>query len=323
MTSQRYFLNILYIFQKFHLIILFNVLSVKDNSAQIIDTLYYYSPYYPDSLNIYAFVDACLQEGWCEPIAVWFTPDSSRQDTIYNVYSIIGIRFCFTSFTLAYDSISFSIHFGDDFPTESNKVYEQIISVDLNEINQNFLNDGIYMFKDIDVSAIPILKQLNHDINFWVRLNEKVFSVYNTYYCFPPYSYSGHSFGEGLPSGQWGVSDCDWIVQAMVVYDTLTNISKDNTPSYLTNDFILYQNYPNPFNSSETIIKYKITNYAKVDIILYTINGQKVANLISKYQPPGIYKLLFNSEELSSGVYIYVLRVNNIQIASRRMTLIR
>jgi hypothetical protein len=299
----------------FSKIIFFSLLYELSANAQITDTLYYYYPYYPDSLNACAFVDACIQEGWCEPIAVWYTPDSSRKDTIYNVYNIIDIRFSFSS---AYDSISFSIHFGDDFPTDSNKVYEQILSVDLTDINQNFLNDGIYMFKDIDVSAIPILTQLNHDINFWVRLNEKVFSVHNTYFDFP-YSYSDHSFGAGLPSGQWGVSDCDWIIQAVIAYDTLTGIS--NRHNIVLNDFILYQNYPNPFNPSTTI-KFALPKPETVTIKVYNIIGQKIETLLNKPMPAGHHEVEFNAGNLSSGVYLYRIEAGEWQDV-KKMVLIK
>lgn len=66
-------------------------------------------------------------------------------------------------------------------------------------------------------------------------------------------------------------------------------------------------NYPNPFNSS-TQINVKISKAGFVDIKLYNIIGEEVKEIVNEYLESGVHKFLFNSNELSSGVYL--LRMN-------------
>lgn len=86
-------------------------------------------------------------------------------------------------------------------------------------------------------------------------------------------------------------------------------------------NFELSQNYPNPFNPT-TIIKYQIPNIknkmnsslqssSTVLLEVYDILGKEIAILVNKNQPPGNYKIQFNGEHLSSGIYFYKLSVGN------------
>ena len=84
---------------------------------------------------------------------------------------------------------------------------------------------------------------------------------------------------------------------------------------------MLYQNYPNPFNPSTTI-SYKLVSNDYVSLKVYDILGNEVANLVNKYRSAGSYKVEFNANNLSSGVYFYRLNAGEItQI--KRMILIK
>ncbi len=81
------------------------------------------------------------------------------------------------------------------------------------------------------------------------------------------------------------------------------------------NDYFLQQNYPNPFNPSTTI-KYTIPNVtlsgvegSKVQLKVYDILGNEVANLVDEYKPAGSYEVDFNAANLASGIYFYKLQV--------------
>ncbi|MEP7145632.1 MAG: T9SS type A sorting domain-containing protein [bacterium] len=80
--------------------------------------------------------------------------------------------------------------------------------------------------------------------------------------------------------------------------------------SSVPEDFKLYQNYPNPFNPG-TIINYELKVRNNVTLKVYDQNGKEVSLLVNKRQNPGNYKLEFNAQNLSSGVYFYTLRVGN------------
>ncbi len=72
----------------------------------------------------------------------------------------------------------------------------------------------------------------------------------------------------------------------------------------------LSQNYPNPFNPS-TNIEYQIPSSGFVSLKVYDILGREVAALVNEKKPAGIYKVKFNSENLSSGIYIYRIKSGN------------
>ena len=74
--------------------------------------------------------------------------------------------------------------------------------------------------------------------------------------------------------------------------------------------FDLLQNYPNPFNPS-TIIKYSIPDEDHITIKVYNSLGNEVATLINKTQEAGNHTVIFNGEDLSSGVYFAQLKAEN------------
>ena len=100
------------------------------------------------------------------------------------------------------------------------------------------------------------------------------------------------------------------------------DIAGPNLPS----DYILEQNYPNPFNPS-TKIKVGIPKAGFVKLTVYNLLGQKVSTLINEEMNAGFYTATFsskagNGKEISSGIYIYTLSVNNFSI-SKKMILLK
>ncbi|MEO6695424.1 MAG: YCF48-related protein [Ignavibacteria bacterium] len=83
-------------------------------------------------------------------------------------------------------------------------------------------------------------------------------------------------------------------------------------------DYSLNQNYPNPFNSS-TVIKYKINKTSEVNLKLYNIAGKEISTLVNQVQTSGAYEILFNSQEITSGVYFYSLLLNNNLIDTKKL----
>jgi Polysaccharide deacetylase/Secretion system C-terminal sorting domain len=81
-------------------------------------------------------------------------------------------------------------------------------------------------------------------------------------------------------------------------------------------DYKLFQNYPNPFNPS-TRIQYAISRKELVTLNVYDVLGREVATLVNEEKTAGSYEVSFKSSTLSSGVYIYTLRVGNKQISKK------
>jgi len=85
----------------------------------------------------------------------------------------------------------------------------------------------------------------------------------------------------------------------------VTFIGKDNNITN-PNEFILSQNYPNPFNPNTTI-NYSLPKQSNVKIKVYNILGKEILTLVNENKPQGNYSVEFNANNLSSGVYFYIL----------------
>jgi large repetitive protein len=91
----------------------------------------------------------------------------------------------------------------------------------------------------------------------------------------------------------------------------------------------LLANYPNPFNP-ETWIPFSLSNDAKVEIMIYTSNGQLVRSLDLGYKSAGGYidrdKSAYwdgkneSGEYVSSGIYFYTIKASNF-VATRKMVM--
>lgn len=82
----------------------------------------------------------------------------------------------------------------------------------------------------------------------------------------------------------------------------------------------LSQNYPNPFNGT-TIIGYSLSAKSDVTIIIFDILGRRVATLDQGRQGAGNYKVAWDSDEISSGVYYYRIKAGNISETKKMLLL--
>jgi len=86
-------------------------------------------------------------------------------------------------------------------------------------------------------------------------------------------------------------------------------------------DFVLEQNFPNPFNPATTI-KFSIVDNGFVDLSVFSVTGQELANLVHENMKPGTYNIEWKPENMPSGVYIYRLTVNGSYL-DKKMVLIK
>jgi len=70
------------------------------------------------------------------------------------------------------------------------------------------------------------------------------------------------------------------------------------------------QAYPNPFNPSTTIT-YHLAESGNATLSIYTISGQKVADLLTGYSDAGSYSVTWDASEYAAGVYFTVLKARN------------
>ncbi len=87
--------------------------------------------------------------------------------------------------------------------------------------------------------------------------------------------------------------------------------------------FYLEQNYPNPFNPS-THIRYSLGKREHVQLKIFDMLGNQVAELINEYQDAGIYLIQFSTSKfnLSSGTYLYELRTGDF-VSVKKMLLMK
>lgn len=101
-------------------------------------------------------------------------------------------------------------------------------------------------------------------------------------------------------------------------FDTITPPIPPEVPL----SYSLGQNFPNPFNPT-TRIKFSVPEPTNISLKIYNVLGQLVYTLINNvnYQP-GEVTVEFSGNDLSSGIYFYMLEAKNF-VKTKKMVLIR
>lgn len=95
-------------------------------------------------------------------------------------------------------------------------------------------------------------------------------------------------------------------------------IEENNHPENIS----LYQNYPNPFNPTTTI-SYSLSESGFVELNVYNLQGQIIRTLVNSKQNRGYHQIDFDATELTTGLYIYDLKMNGVTIDSKKMIFLR
>ncbi|MGB3019216.1 MAG: T9SS type A sorting domain-containing protein, partial [Ignavibacteria bacterium] len=121
-----------------------------------------------------------------------------------------------------------------------------------------------------------------------------------------------------FPSGKIVASD---MITGLFVLKLGQSVSI-NESNLRVNDYELKQNFPNPFNPS-TSISYRLKSSAFIELKVYDILGNEITKLVSGKQAAGNYKVDFEAENLSSGIYFYSLYADGNRISTKRMTFLK
>ena len=100
-----------------------------------------------------------------------------------------------------------------------------------------------------------------------------------------------------------------------------TNAVEEIESELIPDQFELEQNYPNPFNPS-TNINFSVPEESFVTLKVYNVQGKEVTTLVNENLETGTYKADWDASNLPSGVYVYMLRSNNVRL-SRKMILMK
>ncbi len=115
----------------------------------------------------------------------------------------------------------------------------------------------------------------------------------------------------------YGINNKDVINYATSRFTTLVRVLKTRHHKMFT----MGQNFPNPFNAV-THIPYTLDTTSRVRLFLYDLRGRLLQTLVNSTQPAGGYRVNITGENLCSGIYYCVLRVNAIE-KKRRLLLIK
>jgi hypothetical protein len=99
------------------------------------------------------------------------------------------------------------------------------------------------------------------------------------------------------------------------------NASIDDFESYVPDQYLLHQNYPNPFNPI-TSITFELPEDSDVQLSIYNLTGRKVRTLIHEMKDAGKHTIQLNGNNLSSGIYFYVLDAQS-NILVKKLVLIK
>jgi hypothetical protein len=91
-------------------------------------------------------------------------------------------------------------------------------------------------------------------------------------------------------------------------YGTLLSTRDETIPG----DYYLRQNYPNPFNSSTTI-EYSINDASNVIIKIFNSLGEEIKIIENAFMNTGNYKIIYQPDDLISGVYYYKIITEKFQ----------
>ncbi len=102
-------------------------------------------------------------------------------------------------------------------------------------------------------------------------------------------------------------------------FDGITAVEyEESLPGY----YSLLQNYPNPFNPSTTI-EFNLPIEGNVTLKVFNVLGQEVRTLLNnEYKLLGKHNIELNAKDLSSGLYLYRLKVNDFTQV-RKMVLLK
>ena len=134
-------------------------------------------------------------------------------------------------------------------------------------------------------------------------------------------------------AGAWGIyagdidndNDPDIISGASVANDITwwenDGIVQAENNSVFPLNYKLEQNYPNPFNP-QTTISYQIPERTFITLKVYNMLGNEISTLVNEEKPAGEFEVQFNATGLSSGIYYYQIRAENI-IETKKMVLLK
>ncbi|MBN1481007.1 T9SS type A sorting domain-containing protein [candidate division KSB1 bacterium] len=128
------------------------------------------------------------------------------------------------------------------------------------------------------------------------------------------------------PAGKWTLFTTLKSLTGTVEFDDVRMSNTDTRVERKTETSFLYNNagglkvYPNPFNMSTTI-EYKVAHSSTVNLDIYNIRGEKVAELVNQKKDAGTFSVNWDTRHLASGLFMMLLKTNSIILSQKVIVL--
>ena len=179
--------------------------------------------------------------------------------------------------------------------------------------NPGVLND---YFTIIDTSYYLIFGQSTKI--FIVSLTDSTLN-YNEQYWSVDFGLIQYTVEDPFAGNLYWLSGC--VIDGVVYGDTSLTIVSVDDPDPPLKEYVLEQNYPNPFNPI-TNINFYIPVRTNVQLKIYDILGNEVAEIVNGEEDVGSHQVVFDGAELSSGIYFYRL-IAESYVKTKKMILIK
>jgi polyhydroxybutyrate depolymerase len=130
--------------------------------------------------------------------------------------------------------------------------------------------------------------------------------------------YTRPTGGHTWPTGTVSATDSVWDFFVAHPRDPATGV--DDNPDAVKN-FTLKQNYPNPFDATTTIC-FSAPNREKVTLKIFDLLGNKIATLLDEEVNAGEHTVIFDSQDLPTGVYFYRIQAGK-SVDSKKLVILR
>ncbi len=162
-------------------------------------------------------------------------------------------------------------------------------------------NDGsiTYYYKDLGIAPDPVAKRAT------IGIQPGKDSGLGLQY------YGGNLPADGYPRNETAIK---FYKSGVGIKDVIVNQPKE---------YSLMQNYPNPFNPT-TNISFTLPTRAKVNLVVYNMLGQNVANIVNnQFVENGYHNFQWDASNLPSGIYFYRLEIVGQSSLTKKCILIK
>jgi len=332
-----------------YIIDIIEALDVDILAIQEVDDISYFNQMI-NSLNSY---DGYLESLWFGGLAYIYKSDIIQINDLYEIYTTSEYWNYFPRSPMVMDLnymderfIIINNHFkccGDgilDITNNGDEETRRYYASDLLKeyVDTNFFNENVIVLGDLNDNLLDdtqnnVFQMILDDDNNYLFADYEIATGNNSEWSFPTWpSHLDHILitnelfneFEDIESDIQTIKIDEYLTGGWIEYDD--NIS-DHRPVALKlfvdgglsipetdNPKPFFINYPNPFKS-ETIITFNST-IAPNEIEIYNMYGQKITSLNIR---EGQSSVKLNAQELSSGIYIAKLLLNNTVVATRKL----